>query len=331
LPELKLINEAFIAKKINFNTAFNQVKDIREQLNRQFKRKYNYNKENMDILEEFWDHRYADKDIKDKQSAKNRLIRAVSRIEDLSLMTATKKQLQLKIATEPQQRRLAAALNQLLQFLGRGKELLSLNRPKRSKPRYLNYKEFKLMLANLECEHKDLVSLLCTVAYGTGLRQAELFAITKDDLRKKGFEVMVSKQLNRDNELDEETKTGKNRIAIVNPRPEFVKALIKWASVPMQVREVIPREGGSNGLAKVVKDACQRIFTDKNKNCVFHDLRHSYAKQMLLDGLHIVKVAQSLGNNPIVCAKYYTGIEHDEDSADDTSKQWAALVKAKKN
>jgi integrase len=307
IPELDAINRKFLDKTIDHNTAVELVQELKDKLYERHKvEKYVHN-ENLDLLKDHWEKRYEHKDIKDKDSAYSRLRRAVEAIEDLSLLTATTHELQAKISKHPAQRRIAAALNQMLKHIGRDVRI-PLNRKPRTKPRHLTPDELEKVLLHVKSKNKDLTSLLCRAAIGSGLRLGELFALNVSNLREDGDIIYVAEQMGYDGTFDE-TKTRSDRLVPVLPRyKDFVK---QWIARVSRQDKIDMRKWD---FAKILKKACMEVFADQpEKHCVFHDLRHSYAIELLRLGYGISVIARCLGNSAQVCQEYYAGFSMTSD------------------
>lgn len=303
LPEIDEINKRLKDGRIDFNTALDLITDIKNKLYAKHNPTPVLHSENIRLLKEYWEKRYEHKDIKDKESAYRRLRYALEAIDTLSLYTATQHELLSKISKHPQQRRVAAALNQMLKYVGRGEIRLALNRKARKKPRYLTPQELELVVGQIQHSYAPLIRTLCYAAMGTGLRLGELFALTRQNIRSQDgvLYLYISEQMGHDLKLDA-TKTRRDRTVVMIQR--FVPDVYRWMDVPESERKAIR----NLNFAKILKTACIKIFPDRpEKHCVFHDLRHSFAIELIRVGLPISTIALTLGNNALVCQEYYTG------------------------
>ncbi len=262
------------------------------------------------------------KDIKRPDSAYQRLERSVRTIGDLSLMAASQQELQKAIKDHNDQRRVAAALTQMLKYFGRGDIVLHKNRQPRPNPKYLSLTELSKILPHLQCHirgHGDVdkeYRALVQAAFASGMRQGELFAATPEGLRMGGQGYYVSEQMLWTKKIGE-TKTGDERMALI--LPELQRAFHDWLEVPVDLRKLMRNVDH----CKIVTRACEKAFPDnERKHLVFHDLRHSYAKALGAQGESLSLIANSLGIGHSVCERYYKGFVLDPEGAKNVLDRW---------
>jgi integrase len=309
LPELDAINKNFKEGVIDYNVAVDLVEKLKNRLYEQHKPDKFVHNENVDLLKKYWAHKYEHKDIKARSSAYSRLRRAIEALEGLSLLTSSQYDIQAKISKHPRQRTIAAALNQMLIFSGRKDVRIPLNRKIRKKPRYLTPAELDIVLSHITGDHADTMKLLCRVAIATGLRVGEIFALTRSSLREEGDGLYIIEQMEKSGVFDV-TKTREDRFVPI--LLSYKKDVLRWVTeIPMALRLEIR----TIRHAEVLKEACMKVFPDnEDKHCVFHDLRHSYAAEMLRLGYGIDIVARCLGNSLQVCQEYYAGFTLSQNS-----------------
>lgn len=250
---------------------------------------------NQSLFNAYWVARYERRKTApdSKRSARNKYNRALDSLGGLPITSATIHELQTALDKLParRQRRAVGCINRLLAFAGRT-ELLMPERSIARPVRYLTPLEFSRILLHLPV----VCHLPAQVAFYTGMRQGEVFAATQYIERDQS--VAVTSQLTRSNKLSE-TKTRRARSAFV--LPEGVEVVRTWLAVPMGEREKVR----ALNWAGIIRRACRaaRVPTP----CVFHDLRHSYAMELLSRGVSIDLVALSLGNSVTVCQMHYIG------------------------
>jgi integrase len=302
LPEIEAVNKKFKDGTIGFETAFALVKELKDKLYAKFNPPVEVHNENVKLLKDYWLKRYEHKDIKAKDAAHSRLRYSIEAIGVLSLFTASQSELQAKISKHPQQRRIAAALNQMLKYIGRTDVKIPLNRKQRRKPQYLSPKELEMVLGQINHPDKNLIVLLCNAAMGTGLRLGELFALTSTSFRDQNDILYVVEQMDEDLKLDL-TKTRSDRTVPILPR--YKNDVLKWVNeVPLSEKKRLR----TFKFAAIVRAACAKVFPNTpEKHCKFHDLRHSYAIELLRLGYGLSVIHRCLGNSLQVCQEYYTG------------------------
>jgi integrase len=255
-----------------------------------------FTEENRRLLEKYWEAEYADRSIVDPDSARNDLLRAIAAVGTLSLVTATKEQLQRAVDRAlkgNKQRRVVSTLNQLLKFTKRPLKLRRVPKEKR-RVRFLSPAEFaKVVAAEPDFNNQQLMK----ACFATGGRVGEVFAINVEDIR--AGVARIDKQLKRDLTTTAR-KRGGECLAVVHP--DYAKDVLAWAS--REDKESLRLRS----WPKIVRAACERVFPDEPSKWVStHGLRHSYAIWLLSKGVSLSLVAQSLGDSDAVVQEYYAG------------------------
>lgn len=259
-----------------------------------------HNEENQRLLQSYWDKEYADREVMDPKAAYNRLARSIDAVGELSLFSASKQELQKAVNAkyrDNRQRDTVSALNQILAFCGRGVEL-SRRDEVVDDVRYLTPQELERAQKFVE-DPTD--RLLQRVAFVTGLRQGEAFALTTESTL--GTQFFSQHQIDRQLEKRQtKRKLSKKRQIYVLPGGE--SDFREWANLPRKRKlEIRNRKH-----AEVLTRACSKAFPDREeKHVVFHDLRHSYAIYLVSRGVSLTQVAQCLNNSFSVCERYYSG------------------------
>lgn len=253
---------------------------------------------NQRLLDRYWEAEYSYRHLVDEESAKGKLRRAVGAIGNLSIATATRGELTKAIKDLPydveKKRQLTASLNQLLKFAKRDFKIIAPKKTRR-KVKFLTPEEYMMVLAFMT--NKASVAI-CDVAFNTGARQGEVYAI--DPSRMKGDQVYIETQLTEDEE-EKDPKWGSIRPAFMfDEGPEAIKEVAKYRALGQ-----LPTR---HQLRKEFSRACMKAFpSNPEKHLTFHDLRHSYAIRLLSLGVVLDLIAQSLGNSVAVCQEYYAG------------------------
>jgi len=302
-------NQLYLSSKIDIHQA---RESLRAEVNRLRKQQSRYrnvqlNEINVQVLKAYWDARYHDKDLVDKESAYNRLKRALRVLEGLPITTASAREMQDKVTIycskkkidggrSPPQRDIIAALNQMLKFFGRSELRLQKNRKLRRQVKRLTLAEFTRVVSFVE---NKALKLLLWSAIGTGARCGELFSLSYSSLKEK--ELSIEGQIDR-NLTERETKTRHTRNLVV--LKDALPYLRDWLSLPLNDKLTIRHASH----ASILRKACKKAFPDEpDKHLVFHDLRHSYAIAWLSAGITIDIIAVMLGNSVSVCQEYYIG------------------------
>lgn len=257
------------------------------------------NHENLKILEDYWTHEYEDRDLVAPGVAKAELRSAVAALGEVSLITGTAKDYHAALKKAGfkgrKQARMVSKLTQILRYLKRTDVKIRKDRKELIKPKFLTEAE---MLRVAESIKTPLISLAVKAAFYTGCRFGELLALEPHDVTEKA--VRVDKQIDRYGE----TRLPKNH----KPRVSYLiregfNAVSEWAAIPIEQRKALR----DLKVAEIFKKHCVVTLKNPMKECVFHDLRHSYAVYMVHKGVGITMVAKSMGNGVGVCSEYYAG------------------------
>lgn len=313
LPEIDIINKNFQSGKLTREQAAAEMGRIRDQQRATYLKLNGLGKppipaQNLALLEDYWNKKYAPKHIIDPVSAKNRLYRAVAAVGDLSLLTAEEHELAARIKDNVgNQRDIVSALRQLLHYLGRTEITLHRPRKKRIKISYVTMDEFKLLVRYIaDPIHRDI----CWVGIATGCRIGEVFFLMKDNFVDGCM--FIDCQMDSKTKKERDTKNRRQRDVVV--LPEGHEALRRWLEIKPSEREKYRNVRFPDLLA----EACKKVGLEKK--VTYHDLRHSYAIHLLGSGTPIDLVAQALGDSVAVTQEYYTGFSLSKQGLDAIKK-----------
>lgn len=214
-------------------------------------------------------------------------LRSLARID---LKTVDKKQLQLacdKAFNEKQSYRYVACVNKLLGFYNRGFKVQKKTRPMPIVD-YVTLEQFNSIVNYVE--NKDLQNLYKTL-FATGCRLGEAFAIKT--VRNNGS-VFIDSQLTIDLEL-RPIKNRKPHATVI--LPVFSGNVSEWLSCK---NKSIYRKKATHPLIKASRLAIGKSISP-------HDLRHSFAVELLSRGVSIDRVARLIGDTVAVTERYYAG------------------------
>jgi len=314
LEPVDSINKLFLAGTITRNEAERQVEAVRAALYKQRDQDTPaavFSSENLKLLDKYWKAEYSDRDLVDTETMKADLKRALGSVGVLSLVVASRSELQVAVnetyADKPNlQRRAVSRLNQLLRFAGRDFTLRKVKAVRADVP-FLTWDELKTVLPHLPSDHWRL---LAKVAWVTGCRVGEIFALSAASLKPKYL--FVTAQIDKDGKR-RETKTRSERKASILMQEQGRQCVTEWLAIPSGVRVALRSERHST----VFKRACKKAFPKEPlKLCKFHDLRHSYAIDLIGKGVPISLVSQAMGNSVAVCEKHYSGFVLQDEGID---------------
>jgi len=315
--ELESINENYVSGVITAKQALDKVEELVQQLYKerdQHKPQVVHMPANIRVLNKYWDMVYSDRELVDRETMFNDIKRAVGSVGKLSLISATKTQLQQTVnefykQSPNLQRRAVTRLNQLLKFLNRGFQLSKV-RERMEEIQHLSMREW--MKVSDRIEDKGF-KILCWVAMTTGCRLGEIFAISDTNVNWKKNYINVSTQIDKDFKR-RTTKNRRSRKAfLLDEGQEWLKL---WLDISDSEKERLRTIHHADKL----KEACEKVFSNQNKFIKFDDLRHSYAVHLLSKEVPLSFVAQSLGNSHKVCEKYYVGFVLADESIETISR-----------
>lgn len=301
LESLATINASYRSKHQSFETCLIQAKDVVAQLYEDYRSTLPIiprNNENKQFLKRYWAEEYADRDLVSHEAAKNRLQRAIEALGHVPLFSASREEMQREIDQKfsgNKQRAVVATLNQLLRYIKREVKLRR-QRADVLEVRYLSDKDFERIIPMIEDRE---VRLLHIVAFATGARMGEAFAMTPSDISNNS--VYIATQIDRSRKRRETKNRVKRRCPILR---QWMTEVVEWASLPLEQKLRIRNKT----ITRLTKSLCAKAFPDQpNKHCRFHDLRHSYAIYLISKGINLTLVSKALGDSIVVAEKFYSG------------------------
>lgn len=312
---LLAINQSFKIGAQDLHSCTFQVKEIIKDLYRkdprcQPRQRIVHNAENHKVLDDYWEKEYSHRTLENEDSTWHELVRVIDTLGTLSIYSASKEEIQNAIDAKVSgnvQRRMISRFSQLLKFVGRSDLRLRKDRRTYNKVEHLTEAEFALVVTNVE---DKAIRALMEVCFYSGLRIGEAFALVPNSLVGEGKDTLrIASQVDRAGNFKPSTKTKKPRLAYI--LPAGLPAFHVWVAIPKKEKDAIRRLD----MSKVIKRYCRKLFPDDGeKHITFHGLRHSYAIHLLVKGVSMSLVAQSLGNSLSVCQYYYVGYELSNES-----------------
>lgn len=270
------------------------VKDLRIAAG-EFVGQEEFHNDNQKLLDDYFNKVYRRRDVIDKDTEYHSLTRAIRSLGNLSLYKATEDQIQDQVDKHfagNKQRRIISKLILLLKFINRPEIKLLKKRPERRSVNYLTEAELQQVLLHLSPAMRTVTKL----AFYTGCRTGECFALTGHHNDRV---ITIGTQIDRSGN-ERETKNRRVRTTVIGPKA--IPILEAWADE----RDKFPYP--RTQISRLFKAACMKAFPgNKNKILKFHDLRHSYAIDLLNKGATIEEVAASLGDSVGVAQEHYTG------------------------
>lgn len=260
--------------------------------------KEHYLQANLDIFDRFWTKYCEDSTAKavSLESRKNAFKRALSKLGAHDLANSPKAIFKAIVDAVPAEQSwvYAGCYNSLLKYIGRTDVKIKGQKRPKPKPAHLSLEQFIQVASHLP----DRWKALCWVAFGTGARFGELFAMEQLDTSS----VRIRQQWTYDKGVLTKDAETKNRVVrdvgVISEARSWVP---KWLATSEEEKEWLRK---SFDAAAVMRAACRKAGLTE---ITFHDLRHSYAIHCLEKGREITDVAAMLGDEVATTQRYYTG------------------------
>lgn len=197
---------------------------------------------------------------------------------------------------------------------------VSLPKKSRSTETIINERKTKFQYFN-EAEIKDLLELfdgtryynIILFALGTGMRKGEILGLQWDDIDFENKEIHVMHNLSYVANITEngkkkystllQTPKSDNSIRII---PMSNKIFNLLDSLPKKSNYVFCNEKGSHFDIKWTEKFWHNKLKDTNmKDKRFHDLRHTFATMLLLNGANLIQIKELLGHSSVKITEMY--------------------------
>jgi integrase len=183
-------------------------------------------------------------------------------------------------------------------------DLVEVKRPDDQRERYLSAEELRSLKAALDDkmfrqDHRAInrtfyrLRLLVLIALTTGMRMAEIFALTWGDVLYREGLIAVRSKL----------KGGKVRYAPMTP--ELAAEIQRFPAVIGEDR-IFPPKHGAKGERQRVEGSFETVLELAGiVDFRFHDLRHSFASWYMMNGGDLYELAKILGHKNIKMTERY--------------------------
>jgi integrase len=187
---------------------------------------------------------------------------------------------------------------------------IEVKRPDDQRERYLSADELCRLKGALDVKlwrsgTRDLnqtyyrLRLLVLIALSTGMRMAEIFALTWGDILYREELIAVRSKL----------KGGKNRYVPLTP--ELASELRRCPAVIGEER-IFPPKRGAKGERQRVEGSFRSILElAQIEGFRFHDLRHTFASWYMMNGGDLYELAKILGHSNIKMTERYAKLGKD--------------------
>lgn len=186
---------------------------------------------------------------------------------------------------------------------------IAYNKDKRRKVEYLNHDEIDQLIKAVKTKlvRYNTSRYMIYTAILTGMRKAEIQALTWHDIDFLHGTITVNKSWDERKKCFKETKTqASNRVIKVNQELLATIKELRANNSNMVFTNVFNTIPTSNALNKCLRE----IMTDAGivkSNFVFHSLRHVHVAYLLSQGVPIEAISKRLGHSNIsITLNYYT-------------------------
>ncbi|MHC9544598.1 MAG: tyrosine-type recombinase/integrase [Vulcanimicrobiota bacterium] len=176
--------------------------------------------------------------------------------------------------------------------------------------RYLEPEQFSHLMRTIR---RPYLKVAVMIAVHTGLRKGEILALTKDRIDLKRRFISVTETRDFDGEINS-PKNNRRRAVPIND--ELLPVLNEWV-------ENLDGENLFNVLdfRQAFNRACKAAGI---ANFHFHDLRHTFGSQLVMEGVDVVTVREFMGHASINTTMRYTQVseEHKREAINRLSRKF---------
>lgn len=172
--------------------------------------------------------------------------------------------------------------------------VLKISKPKepRGRVRFLSDKERKALLKACKA-HSDTLYTIVVIALSTGARKNEIMSLCWSDVDTKRGSIILH-----------DTKNGERRtLPLQGHALELVKERSKIRS--LHTKLLFPSRRNPKKQMEIQRIWDDAIIVAKIENFRFHDLRHSAASYLAMNGASIAEIAEVLGHKTLQMVKRY--------------------------
>lgn len=162
--------------------------------------------------------------------------------------------------------------------------------------------------------------LVIAIAYHTGMREGEILALKVEDLDITNNIINVNHSYQFDEKILKSPKNGEKRYTIPIPTP-LMEEIIEQAKLneggfiffgQHDKRKPINGKSVPKAFYTALEDIGISPEERKERNIVFHSLRHETGTKLCDEGLSIDVVAKALGHKTLSMTKHYSNHETEE-------------------
>jgi integrase len=275
----------------SYQTSRDHAQNLVNRLNQ--KKKKTYNSSNRSYFEKYWQKKYSRRVLISPQSQRNDYLRAIEALGDRSIRD-DERELQHCVDRafrhKPKKHaRICAHLNRIFDFYKIDTHLMGAPQ-EWEEVTYITIEDLPKVLSFIS---NPLIKLIHSVAFATGCRVGEIFAIMPEHIKGRTLDIKTQIDINL---IRRKTKNKKARAVTI--LDGYEDDVLKWASIPSETRLKMRRRSFSLLTRKASKKALGRSIR-------FHDLRHSYAIHCASKGVSISDIASLIGDTIKTTERFY--------------------------
>lgn len=164
----------------------------------------------------------------------------------------------------------------------------------RGRVRFLSDKERKALLEACKASDSAMLYPVVVIALSTGMRQGEILGLTWDRVDLKRGTIII-----------EETKNGERRTVPLVGHAAEVLENYRRTHRRVDTKLVFPSKDGKRPAA-IQQSWIRAVSRASLEDFRFHDLRHSAASYLAMNGASLTEIADILGHKTLAMVKRYS-------------------------
>ena len=175
-------------------------------------------------------------------------------------------------------------------------------RENRGRTRFLSKNELSSLLSSCrkETDHPEL-EVIVLIAVTTGMRRGEILELRQSDIDRKRGRIIIRDSKNRES----------RSVALVSQVLSALNALNTVTSIRRDAL-LFPQLGADSEKPLYIDDMWERVRDRAGlTDFVFHDLRHTAASYLAMEGAGLIEIADIIGHKTLEMVKRYSHLTVD--------------------
>jgi integrase len=180
--------------------------------------------------------------------------------------------------------------------------VVQISKPKEAqgRTRFLNDEERERLLVVCRSSQSTYLFTIVTLALSTGMRRGEILGLSWENVDLKNSRITLFR-----------TKNGERRVVpLVGKAYDLIKNL--YLKLEPENKDLLFPSPNNPKNSTCIRTAwCTAIKRAKIENFRFHDLRHSTASYLAMNGASLLEIADILGHKTLQMVKRYSHLSED--------------------